>query len=133
MMPLAAMAAFVLAAAGRDTYPVWLARGFWDLSLASYAFLGLACGLGFMLAELPNSFLKRQLDVAPGEEPREAWLRPVCLVVDRVDSTLGVLLVLALALPVSAATWVWMLVLGPASHAAFSAWMYRARLKARAL
>ena len=133
MMPLGAMVAFFCIAALRDAYPAWLARGFWDLPPATYALVGLACGFGFMLAELPNSFLKRQLDVSPGEEPRQAWLRPLCLVIDRVDSTVGVLVVLTIALPVSAATWAWMLLLGPASHAAFSAWMFHARLKARAL
>lgn len=133
MMPIASMAVFALLAGARGAYPAWLAAGMWEMSTAEYALLGLACGLAFMLAELPNSFVKRQLDVAPGDEPRQKWLRPVCFVIDRGDSTLGVLMVVTLALPVSAATWLWMLALGPASHAAFSGWMYLARLKARAL
>lgn len=130
-MPIAAAAAFAAIGAMRDAYPQWLARGLWDLSAGGYALLGFACGLAFMLAELPNSFLKRQLDVAPGAAPRQRWLRPVCFVLDRSDSTLGVLTVVSAALPVSVATWGWMLVLGPASHAAFSAWLYRAKVKAR--
>ncbi len=132
-MPLASMIAFSALAAARELYPAWLAAGFWEMPPAGYALLGFACGLAFMLAELPNSFVKRQLDIAPGEEPRHKWLRPVCLVADRGDSTLGVLAVITLVLPVPVATWLWMLVLGPASHAAFSGWMHAARLKARAL
>ncbi len=58
---------------------------------------------------------------------------PVCFVLDRSDSTLGVLFVLSSLLPVSTATWIWALVLGPASHAAFSGWLYRSALKARPL
>ena len=37
---------------------------------SGYAALGAWAGLGFMLGELPNSFVKRQLDVAPGQAPR---------------------------------------------------------------
>ena len=124
MMPLASAASFALLGA---LFPPW------DLSPAAYAGLGFACGLAFMLAELPNSFLKRQLDVAPGEAPPRGWRRALCLTLDRCDSTLGVLLVLSLLVPTAPATWLWALALGVASHAAFSAWLYRERLKARPL
>ena len=133
MMPLASALAFAVLGGARDLYPEWLARGLWDLPPAMYAALGFACGLAFMLAELPNSFLKRQLDVAPGAAPQGGGLRPLCFVIDRCDSTVGVLVVLTLLVPVSAATWLWALLLGPVSHAAFSTWLYRERLKARPL
>jgi CDP-2,3-bis-(O-geranylgeranyl)-sn-glycerol synthase len=133
MMPLAGAMAFMLLGGLRDRYPDWMAAGLWDISPGAYAALGFACGLAFMLAELPNSFFKRQLDVAPGEAPVRGALRVACLVLDRCDSTLGVLLVLTLLVPVSFATWLWALLLGPVSHAAFSMWLHRERLKARAL
>jgi CDP-2,3-bis-(O-geranylgeranyl)-sn-glycerol synthase len=133
MMPVAAALAFAALAGLRERYPEWLARGLWDLSPVAYGGLGFACGLAFMLAELPNSFLKRQLGVAPGAAPERGWLRPLCFVLDRCDSTVGVLIVLTLLVPVSAGTWAWALLLGAASHAAFSTWLYRARLKARPL
>jgi CDP-2,3-bis-(O-geranylgeranyl)-sn-glycerol synthase len=133
MMPVASAAAFAALGGLRETYPEWLARGPWDLSPAAYAGLGFAWGLAFMLAELPNSFLKRQLGVAPGAAPERGWLRPLCFVFDRCDSTVGVLVVLTVLVPVPPATWPWALLLGAASHAAFSTWLYRARLKARPL
>src|SRR5438445_5057346 len=40
--------------------------GPWPVPSADYALLGMWAGLGFMLGELPNSFVKRQLGVAPG-------------------------------------------------------------------
>jgi hypothetical protein len=49
-------------------------------------------------------------------------------VTDRCDSTLGVLVVLAFAVPTSPALWLWALVLGPASHAVFSRWLKRPSL-----
>jgi CDP-2,3-bis-(O-geranylgeranyl)-sn-glycerol synthase len=133
VMPLASAGVFTALGGLRDGYPEWLARGLWDLPPAMYAGLGFACGLAFMLGELPNSFLKRQLDVAPGAAPQDGALRPLCFVIDRCDSTVGVLIVLTLLVPVSTGTWLWALLLGPASHAAFSTWLYRERLKARPL
>jgi CDP-2,3-bis-(O-geranylgeranyl)-sn-glycerol synthase len=86
-----------------------------------------------MLAELPNSFVKRQLGVPPGQAPSQPWLRPVILVVDRLDSVLGVLLALSLLVPVPIATWFWVLGLGSAIHGAFSIVMWRVGIKVRAL
>ena len=84
-----------------------------------------------MLAELPNSFLKRRLGVAPGDAPASPGLRLFCFVLDRSDSTLGVLLALSLLLPVHPLTWVWALLFGAGLHWLFSFWLYRLRLKKR--
>src|SRR6266536_5158382 len=70
--------------------------GLWPLSPGTYAFVGLWAGLGFMAGELPNSFIKRQLDVAPGQPAGGRCLRPLFFLVDRLDSTLGMLLALAI-------------------------------------
>lgn len=56
-------------------------------------------GLGYLVGELPNSFLKRQLDVAPGDTVRGP-LRALFLVLDQGDSLLGVLAFMLLAAPV---------------------------------
>jgi len=133
VMPVAAALTFSAIGVLREWLPGWLAAGMWDLAAGEYALLGLACGLAFMIFELPNSFLKRQLDVTPGEAPRRSWLRLLCFVFDRCDSTLGVMLVTAVALPVSGETWLWVFILGPISHTAFSALLHRFGEKARAL
>jgi CDP-2,3-bis-(O-geranylgeranyl)-sn-glycerol synthase len=132
-MPLAGAAIFTVLGALRAAMPQWLADGMWPLPPAQYALLGFACGLGFMLAELPNSFLKRQLDVAPGLPPAHPALRAAFFVVDRCDSVLGVLVVASLLVPVPAATWLWVLLLGPCLHAMFSVILHRLGVKARAL
>ncbi|MGV8991517.1 MAG: CDP-archaeol synthase [Thiobacillus sp.] len=124
---------FMLLGGGRDALPAFFAEGLWPLSAWQYAGLGLVCGLAFMLAELPNSFLKRQLGVAPGHAPAQPWLRPMALVVDRLDSVLGVLLALSVLVPVPLATWFWVLILGPVVHAGFSFAMHALGIKARAL
>lgn len=78
--------------------------------------VGFLLGLGWVLGELPNSFLKRQQGVAPGESGR--WWNAV---LDQVDSLIGSLLCL---LPVFVAPWqVWALVLVICTglHVAFNA------------
>jgi hypothetical protein len=132
-MPPASALIFGLLGGMRYSYPKCLFEGLWDLTPTQYALLGFVCGLAFILAELPNSFLKRQFDVLPGAVPTQAWLRPVCFLFDRVDSTLGVLIVVSLVLPVSVMTWFWALVLGPVSHAMFSHWLHLMGEKARSL
>lgn len=54
------------------------------------ALWGLLLGTGYIAGELPNSFLKRQLDIGPGESGtgfagRTFW------VIDQVDSLIGML------------------------------------------
>jgi hypothetical protein len=56
---------------------------------------GALLGLGYVAGELPNSFLKRQLDIKPGEAGRGAWA-PVFWVIDQVDSLAGTLLAMPL-------------------------------------
>ena len=133
VMPLAAAVAFWAVGSLRPGLPAWLASGMWDLPGAQYAAVGLACGFAFMLAELPNSFLKRQLDVAPGMAARGRGLAAVFFVLDRVDSVLGVLIVLTAMLPVAPGTWAWVLALGPGTHWLFSLWLYTLDVKARPL
>src|SRR6267143_762118 len=133
IMPPAAALSFWTLRLLHDSLPAWIGAGMWDLSAERYAFLGFTSGLAFMVAELPNSFLKRQLGVAPGMAPRGRGLAAVFFIVDRVDSVLGVLLALTLMVPVPVQTWVWVLLLGPGVHWLFSAWLYRLKVKARSL
>ncbi len=56
--------------------------------------LGALVGLAYVLAELPNSFLKRRLGVAPGQLPLR--FRRAFLLLDQLDSALGVALLYAL-------------------------------------
>jgi len=133
VMPPAAAASFALLGAQRGDLPQWLARGMWEFPASTYALLGLAAGLAFMVAELPNSFLKRQLGIAPGAAPQTGWPRLLCALLDRFDSVLGVLIVLSLLVPMSAMAWLWVLLIGPGVHTLFSVLLYRLGVKARAL
>lgn len=123
--------AFLTLAALRPALPPWLAQGVWDLPAPGYFALGLWAGLGFMAGELPNSFLKRRLGIAPGAAPARGWQRPFFACADRVDSILGMLVALAVVVPVPGRAWFYLLIVGPALHALFSAGLYWVGAKAR--
>ncbi|MCG8670833.1 MAG: CDP-archaeol synthase [Pseudomonadales bacterium] len=60
--------------------------------LAEYSLvlLGIMGGLGYMLGELPNSFLKRRMGAAPGEMPTQN--ENFFIALDQIDSAVGVAL-----------------------------------------
>jgi hypothetical protein len=71
---------------GRGYLPQWLLL----VDYEAYGFLvGILLGFGMAVGELPNSFLKRQLDVAPGQ--RKGGLSGVAFfLLDQVDLAIGI-------------------------------------------
>lgn len=131
MIPAVGMSFWILAtglAWLRPSAPVHL----WPLSPGGYFLLGCWTGLGFMLAELPNSFMKRQLDISPGMPPKSAVGRIACFVIDQTDSVLGALLALALFVKVPWLTWIVILLAGPLVHWLFNVLLVWLRVKTRA-
>jgi CDP-diglyceride synthetase len=75
------------------------------LNLVDYNFISPACaglllGMGWTLGELPNSFVKRQLDIDPGATA-PGYLSWFFWILDQIDSIVGVLLVSATLLEVT--------------------------------
>jgi hypothetical protein len=128
MVPAAASAFVLLAVLAPDAARQQL----WAVSLPSYALLGAWAALGFMAGELPNSFLKRQLDIAPGAAPGGRSAAIVHFVVDRLDSGVGMLAAMSLAVEVPWLTWTCVLTFGLFIHWSFSLVMFRLGLKGRA-
>lgn len=127
MVPAAAVAFALLAWAVPDVEGQWI----WPIPIPAYAALGAWAALGFMAGELPNSFLKRQLDIAPGEAADGSLAFFCHLLLDRIDSGLGLLIAMSLVVEVPAPTWAYVLLLGPFIHWSFSAVMFRFGLKGR--
>jgi len=67
-----------------------------DYSETSSLLLGLALGVSYSLAELPNSFVKRRLGIPPGGVSRGRAV--VQYVLDQADSAIGGTLALAIVL-----------------------------------
>ncbi len=130
MVPAAAAAFGVLGAVLASVH-----RGpldIWALTTAGFVGLGAWAGLGFMLGELPNSFLKRRLAIAPGEGATGAITRPVFAIIDRLDSAVGLLVAMAVAVPVPWQTWAYVLGVGPLVHGLFSVLVFQLGGKTRA-
>ena len=93
---------------------------------------GALLGLGFVMAELPNSFVKRQCDVPPGEQATGAcyWLFTA---LDQVDSVVGGLLALAVVWTPPWQVVVAAVILCSLAHVAFNLAFVGLGLKRRAL
>ena len=128
MVPAAAAAFTLLALASGDP----ARAGLWALTPGGYALLGAWAGFGFMAGELPNSFVKRQLDIAPGAAPRARAWTVLQFVVDRLDSGIGMLAAVSVAVHTPPMVWVYVLLIGPAIHWSFSLVLFRLGLKQRA-
>src|SRR4029453_4375948 len=88
-----------------------VARG-WELldyGSATVVGLGLAMGAAAMLAELPNSMLKRQLGIAPGMAGGGVW-SAVFYLLDQVDMLAGVWLVLGFMITATVTRVLWSVV-----------------------
>jgi hypothetical protein len=129
MVPAAAASFAVLARAAGHGDPG--AAGLWPLTSGGYAALGAWAALGFMCGELPNSLVKRQLDIAPGAAAASRAVRIPQLLVDRLDSGIGMLTFVAIAVPTPPLTWAVVLGVGPALHWLFSVAMFRLHVKPR--
>lgn len=94
------------------------------------AFLyGALIGAGYIVGELPNSFAKRQLDIAPGAPAPRG--RAAFWLIDQVDSALGVLLILACLTTLSGSFCGWLVALTLVLHPAVAWLMVRLGLKRR--
>lgn len=76
---------------------------------------GFLLGLGFALGELPNSFIKRRIGIAPGTRGN-----PLFVLLDQVDSLIGVLLCLTPIWVAPPLVWAVTLVLCSGIHIAFN-------------
>jgi CDP-archaeol synthase len=93
--------------------------------------LGLALGAAAMLGELPNSALKRQLGIAPGEAGG-AITGSVFYVLDQIDMLLGVWLVLGFAVRVTAWRVAWSVVFLFITHQILTVVGYQLGMRATA-
>lgn len=103
----------------------------WPLTPLAFAALGLCAGLGFMIGELPNSFVKRQLDIPPGNAPQCSFAKVLFFMIDRFDSIIGMLLAVSLFVPTTWLMWLYVAIIGPVIHWFFSVILYWCGVKGR--
>lgn len=90
--------------------------------------IGFLLGLGMTLGELPNSFLKRRLDIPPGQR-KGGLLGILFLVFDQVDLTLGIWFFFFYLVKPPALLVIWSLVLTLALHLSVSGLGYILKMR----
>jgi len=93
--------------------------------------LGALWGLGWVLFELPNSFIKRRIDIDPGKNA-ERLKGAVFTVVDQVDSMVGIVLVTVLLGFCDWAMALVLLLVGSVLHYVVNVLLYFVKLKKQA-
>ena len=90
---------------------------------------GALCGLTYCLAELPNSFVKRQLGIAPGARATRA--SRLQYVVDQADSVAGCLVALSVLYRAAARELITAFALGITVHIGIDQLIYAIGVKSR--
>jgi hypothetical protein len=106
-------------------FPAWLYL--LDYTKESYV-AGILLGLGMTVGELPNSFLKRQLDIAPGRGG-QGPLGIAFFLYDQVDLAIGIWVFLFFLLKPSLKLILWSLVLTLFLHLAVSGVGYLLKMR----
>ena len=100
------------------------------LSQWNLALLGFIAGVGYVLAELPNSFFKRRIGIEAGVVPEDKkyWF----IALDQLDSALGVAIAYWLMLGISLETvWVYVITF-PITALLVKQWLFTKNLKSSA-
>ncbi len=99
-----------------------------DNTLLFNAAAGALFGLAYVLFELPNSFIKRRLDIQPGKTER-GLKGAVFFVIDQVDSLFGVVLILALFSGLTFTQYIQYIILGAFTHIALNALLFAMKIR----
>ena len=88
------------------------------------ASVGAYFGASYMLFELPNSFIKRRMDIAPGKTTSKIFL-----VIDQIDSLFGVMLILFFTSSIPVWKYFFYIFLGGFTHIAVNVVLYRLKIR----
>ena len=99
-----------------------------DYTIWAHAGIGALLGLTYVTCELPNSFLKRRLAIAPGKEAQHSWAW--CFIwIDQIDSLLGCVAILALFTPMTLPLYLFYIILGGLTHLIINRCLYVFKLR----
>ena len=90
--------------------------------------IGFLLGLGYSLFELPNSFLKRRLDITPGKTIKGFW-KIFFIFLDQADSIFGVALVVWIFHDIGILLYLGFVAVGAATHIILNMLLYFAHLR----
>lgn len=87
---------------------------FWPDAIDKQVILGFFLGFFYVLFELPNSFMKRKLNIPEGKKSKKySWLFSF---IDQADSAVGCAICYLIFLPASASYFFLIIIWGPLAH-----------------
>lgn len=89
---------------------------------------GLLSGLAYAVCELPNSFVKRRVDIRPGKT-EQGSLGKLFFVVDQIDSLLGVFLVLKVMSGIGWRRYAQYILVGAGTHVGVNLCLYKLHIR----
>ena len=90
--------------------------------------LGALLGLAYVLFELPNSFIKRRLEIREGKTAENGW-KWTFIWIDQIDSLIGCIIILLFYIPLSWQQMLGILILGAGTHLGVNRLLYWAKLR----
>lgn len=97
------------------------------LNSSSSWVLAMSLGLGYCLAELPNSFLKRRLGIEEGKTSKKFTL--FFIILDQADSAIGCMIAYWLIIPLTFTTMVATIIFGTILHLGLNLLLYQLKLR----
>lgn len=97
-------------------------------TIINNALLGCLFGFTYMLFELPNSFIKRRLDIQPGKTKKSGvgWL---FFIVDQIDSLIGIGLMMILVCKIPVLTTIGYIIFGAGLHVCTNMILYTLKIR----
>lgn len=131
VMPVGCLLGVYLTIALEQVLPPGIRTGLQQLPAGVLVLCGLCLGLGYMVFELPNSFVKRRVGIAEGMLADSARTRLWFLLADQVDSVIGCLLVCYVFLDFGVPVLLMALLLGVAAHLLVNFTLFLAGVRSR--
>lgn len=97
-------------------------------TIAFNILIGILLGLGYSLFELPNSFIKRRLDIKPGKTTK-GFKKIFFIILDQADSAFGCCLVVSLFYNLGIKLYLAYVVVGSTTHIIFNMILYFLKLR----
>ena len=90
---------------------------------------GALSGLAYALFELPNSFIKRRLDITPGKNDVRGFKKVFFIFFDQADSVFGCVLVVCIFCPLPIWYYFVYVIVGALTHIVFNMLLYFCHLR----
>ena len=101
---------------------------YYDNTVMYNILVGIAMGVAYMLFELPNSFIKRRLEIPDGKTERGVKGK-IFFVIDQLDSMFGVILVLVVVSKINLLQYINYVLLGGLTHICVNLILYKLKIR----